>query len=273
MPVTRQAYHKWIKNNKIRKSRVNSKNDNQIILTINEFYSKFEIIAGVQSIKTYVEEKLGFSVGIHKIRKLNTSIVGKIKWKTSKKTSRDDKSDRHEKLIRPDYIKNDYSVTNRFQKLGIDGTWFNECFINNEKCQLMFEMVYDWYDGTVIAHRPDFTQNKYLVSEVLLDVISKTRKHEQVIYIQTDRGRANASELVKLIEDNSSLKLSMSNLGFNHNAPTESLNGWIKEKFYLTYGKKFKSYDELIKKFNKFIINWNNLKTYVNSKKLMAVQP
>lgn len=271
LPVTRQAYYKWLKKNKINTVRINYEQDKIIYNKVKEFYNEFNIITGIKNIKIYVEEKLNFQVGIHKLRKINQNIIGSIKWKTNKNIGRDEKTDKHQNLIRPDYIGNNYSTTGKFQKLGMDGTWFNECFVNNTKCGLMFEIVYDWFDGTVIAYKPDFTENKYLVSEVLLNVIDKTRSFEQIIYIQTDRGRANASKLVKLIEDNSSLKLSMSNAGFKHNAPTESLNGWIKEKFYHTYGKYFKSYDELINKFNEFVINWNKLKLYLNSKKPVSL--
>lgn len=267
LPVTRQAYYKWIKKNKVRIIRIDYEKDKLIYNKVKKFYNEFNIITGIKNIKIYVEEKLNFQVGIHKLRKINQNIMGLIKWKTNKNIGRDEKTDKHHNLIRPDYIGNDYSTTGKFQKLGMDGTWFNECFVNNTKCKLMFEMVYDLFDGTVITHKPDFTENKYLVGEVLLNVIDKARSSEQIIYIQTDRGRANASKLVKLIENNSSLKLSMSNAGFKHNAPTESLNGWIKEKFYHTYGKKFKNYDELIQKFNEFIKNWNKLKMYLQLNK------
>ncbi|AKU79672.1 hypothetical protein STURON_00426 [Spiroplasma turonicum] len=33
----------------------------------------------------------------------------------------------------------------------------------------------------------------------------------------------------------------MSRRGFKHNASTESLNRWVKEKFFKTYGCKFKN--------------------------------
>jgi len=53
LPVTRQAYYKWIKDNKIRNSRINVKNDNKITTIIKHFYNEFQIVAGVKNIKLY----------------------------------------------------------------------------------------------------------------------------------------------------------------------------------------------------------------------------
>ncbi|WP_339030706.1 hypothetical protein [Spiroplasma endosymbiont of Cantharis nigra] len=55
--------------------------------------------------------------------------------------------------------------------------------------------------------------------------------------IQTDRGTALANKMIfSFINKNSNfLTYSMSEAGFKHNAPTESLNGWVKNKFYKQY--------------------------------------
>ncbi|AKX34106.1 hypothetical protein SLITO_v1c04530 [Spiroplasma litorale] len=59
----------------------------------------------------------------------------------------------------------------------------------------------------------------------------------------------------------------MSESGFKHNAPTESLNGWYKECFFAQYGNEFKNFQEFKLLFDQFIIKRNNLQNYLYNKK------
>ncbi|WP_170264679.1 hypothetical protein [Spiroplasma tabanidicola] len=51
----------------------------------------------------------------------------------------------------------------------------------------------------------------------------------------------------------------MSKKGFKHNVPTESLNGWIKQKFFATYGDRFANKECFYNLFEKFSKDYNNL--------------
>ncbi|WP_339033469.1 hypothetical protein [Spiroplasma endosymbiont of Cantharis rufa] len=90
----------------------------------------------------------------------------------------------------------------------------------------MGEFANDWYTRQMIAFDFQNAENSTGVYNVLSQVqkIASANLVEQSI-IQSDRGTANTSFIVKRLFDKSNnLTLSMSNVGFKHSSSIEFLN-------------------------------------------------
>ncbi|WP_339033453.1 hypothetical protein [Spiroplasma endosymbiont of Cantharis rufa] len=142
----------------------------------------------------------------------------------------------------PDLIGQNYICEYKYQKIGLDCSWMH-LNISNKKVKILGEFAYDWYTRQMIVFDFQNAENSTGVYNVLSKVqkIVSANLVEQSI-IQSDRGTANTSFIVKRLFDKSNnLTLSMSDVGFKHNSLIESLNGWHKDIFFKDYGDSFKT--------------------------------
>ncbi|WP_342269214.1 hypothetical protein [Spiroplasma endosymbiont of Aspidapion aeneum] len=87
------------------------------------------------------------------------------------------------------------------------------------------------------------------------------KKNKRKLIIQSDRGTAFANlKVYELMKNDHQIIHSMSNSGFKHNSPTESLHGWIKQIFIRTFGDRSKDQLDFLNYFKLFINKWNYFK-------------
>ncbi len=133
------------------------------------------------------------------------------------------------------YIRKDL-VMNNFKKenvIGIDGSHI-KIRIKGVLENHVVIFGYNWSNSNIVSYSFDRTEN----SNNAFKVFNRIRNYVKNLLIckfliQTDRGTAFANKMIfSFINKNSNfLTHSMSEAGFKHNTPTESLNGWVKINF------------------------------------------
>ncbi|AXK51675.1 transposase [Spiroplasma alleghenense] len=237
-----------------------SKIKHDVIQLINDFFEENKISSGAKNIKLWIKSVFNIKVSVKTILKIMKDNEFKFQSPYRFKRSKILGRDLMEKTIRADLIENNFSANNCGEKIGIDGTIF-KLLIDGKKVELLCEIAYDFYSRKVIGWKFGTSEN----AQIVLDVIKQVHKYclknsFNDAIIQSDRGRANASIIVKNFEEKqNNFIMSMSKAGFKHNAPTESMNGWIKTIFFKTCGIEFDSIENFENEFSKFVFAKNNL--------------
>ncbi|AKX34028.1 hypothetical protein SLITO_v1c03750 [Spiroplasma litorale] len=261
-------YAKWKNKNQKelsenKKVELKRKYNDKAIDLINKF-SKKNGSSGSRNVSSWIRDVFNINVSYKIINELRKNkLVDLVKIK------RDSKRTTHQRgNVVPDLIKKDFSTQYNFQKIGMYGSYL-DLIIKGKKVKILGEFAYNWYNREMIAYNFDLTENSEIVKKTICEVIEVINKHKvSHSIIQTDRGTANTSYAVKNVIDlYPNVVLSMSESGFKHNAPTESLNGWYKECFFAQYGNEFKNFQEFKLLFDQFIIKRNNLQNYLYNKK------
>ncbi len=176
------------------------------------------------------------------------------------------------------YIRKDL-VMNNFKKenvIGVDGSHMKIRIKGVLENQVVI-FGYNWSNNNMVSYFFDRTEN----SNNAFKVFNKIKNYVKNLsiskfLIQTDRGTAFANKMIfSFINENSNfLTHSMSEAGFKHNAPTESLNGWVKNKFYKQYSNEFTSMEDFHNKFANFVEMWNlnhDFKYNINRKNSLQI--
>ncbi|AKU79846.1 hypothetical protein [Spiroplasma turonicum] len=266
--VNYSNYAKWkIKYHDIlsrgKTTKLKRKYNKRAIELINKF-TKLNGASGARNVSSWITDNHAVNISYKIVNELrNNKLVKlpKIKRVAKKYTSQRGN-------VVPDLIKKDFKSQYNFHKIGLDGSYL-DLIINGKKTKILGEFAYNWYNRDMIAYNFDFSENSQVVSKTIMDIINVVSNYKvDYSIIQMDRGTANTSNIVKnIIECYPNFVLSMSEAGFKHNAPTESLNGWFKECFFAEYGNIFLSIQEFLNKFDEFIIKRNSLQTYIYNKK------
>ncbi|WP_041612590.1 hypothetical protein [Spiroplasma apis] len=175
-----------------------------------------------------------------------------------KKTSYFNESKKHNSYVRNNLIEMNFNTPN---VVGVDGTNL-KIELNNfyYKTKLNCMISYDCDLKTIVAYNFDKNENSNSSLKVFkrINEYSVNTKSNKVI--QSNKGLAFSCEKIfEYINKNNNIVHSMSKRGFKHYASTESLNRWVKEKFFKTYGCEFKNIQNFYDTFRKFVYNFNKL--------------
>ncbi|WP_342259103.1 hypothetical protein [Spiroplasma endosymbiont of Dioctria linearis] len=239
---------------------------------IEQYFKTFKgFVSGANIINKWILETYNLNISIREIRKIQRENIFKMPtFQRKKRTNLGiNKSNNY---IRKDSIMNNFKKENVIEvdgshmKIRIKGVLENQVVI----------FGYNWSNNNIISYSFDRTENSNNAFKVFNKIKSYVKNLSISIFlIQTDRGTAFANKMIfSFINRNSNfLTHSMSEAGFKHNAPTESLNGWVKNKFYKQYSNEFTSMEDFHNKFANFVEMWNlnhDFKYNINRKKQFA---
>ncbi|AOG60353.1 hypothetical protein SHELI_v1c10470 [Spiroplasma helicoides] len=217
------------------------------------------LASGANLISKWIYVNKGVKVSEKMIRKIRVDHPWILNNPSRKKRSvKKSESKKHNIYVREDLVEMNYSRPNI---IGMDGTNF-KIFLNNGKNRSKINCLisYDWEKRTIVSYSFDKSENSNSALSVFKETNNYAIEKANQKIIQSDRGSAFANELIfNYVNENDFIVHSMSKKGFKHNAPTESLNGWIKQKFYKTFGNKFENKENFYYYFKKFSNIYNNL--------------
>lgn len=238
---------------------------------IDEFYELHpNTAASAESIKIWSDSKYPwFKISLKRIRKIQDSNPA-----TRPHVNRNPKSkDTINKVanVRPDQVGLDYATTKLREKIGMDGTWM-KIRIRGSYIKLLLEIAYDWFSREIISYTWSHSENTEAVCRTFDGILKYVGNNVEHCIVQMDRGSANRSyALLEAEKSQSIVSISMSESGFKHNSPTESLNGWIKDRFFEANGWNFESIEKFQNVFKKFVKSNNMVQKlkYNNDKIIM----
>ncbi|WP_342269210.1 hypothetical protein [Spiroplasma endosymbiont of Aspidapion aeneum] len=168
-------------------------------------------------------------------------------------------SSNHNKYVRDDRVKNTYKTP---IVIGINGTYFRFYLKGKKNITKTCAIIsYGWAKKNIISCSFQPTENFANVLKVIKKINNYAKNENKKIIIQIDRGTAFANKSIyDYVDSSKNIFHSMSNSGFKHNSPTESLNGWIKQKFFKSFGRIFRDMKHFYNCFQKFVKNWNWIK-------------
>ncbi len=117
---------------------------------------------------------------------------------------------------------------------------------------------YNWSNNNIVYYSFDRTENSNNAFKVFNKIKNYVKNFSiSKFLIRTDRGTKYANKIIfSFINKNSNfLTHSIFEAGFKHNAPIESVNGWVKNKFYKQYSNEFTSMVDFHNKFANFCRN------------------
>ncbi|WP_342269045.1 hypothetical protein [Spiroplasma endosymbiont of Aspidapion aeneum] len=225
----------------------------------NEFIKKYkDFCISYSGISNWIKVSKQENVSIKMIRKIANENPNVFKT-ALRKRKKHNLSKKHNKFVNDDLVKMNYKTPN---VIGVDGTNM-KIFLEDKNSykKLNCLIYYIWENQKVLAYKFDKNENSNSVIKVFENISTFANNNNKKLIIQSERGSAFANEnIFNFVKGNKKITHSMSEKGFKHNSPTESLNGWIKQKFIKSFGDKFKNLNHFLNTFEKFIKHWNFMK-------------
>ncbi|PPE05793.1 hypothetical protein ELUCI_v1c00810 [Williamsoniiplasma lucivorax] len=267
--VSKAGYHKWVKRNSLISSvKIGDSLQNDLVLPkykskvdpraqdlIQACFDKFKGLAtGAKTINQWIIANFQTHISVKVIAKIRKE--NKLEMPSAERKKNNYAGiNRNKKYRKDDMVGDNFQLEN---VIGIDGTEF-KIFINNKLVKQNCMIAYDWSNSTIVGHHFNPTENSNSALKVL-DMIEKyAKKNSQKMIVQSDQGTAfvNKNVFSFIHKKRHQITHSMSNADFKHNAPTESLNGWVKSKFFLRFGNIYDSVEHFVSTFTEFIQMWN----------------
>lgn len=261
LPISKVAYYNWIKNGK---KKYQTKIDNDLLKELNKMVvvnaqDKIINITSLEKVRLELK-KNNTNVKCSKNGIMSLLEDNNIKLLTKPKKQPRAKSNALKSNFQ-DLLKHNFTSNTYLEKVGIDGTWFKELIINNQKTKLLVEIATDMSSNAIVGWKINQSENAITVLDVLNQVAHASRKEHKIFatFIQSDLGSGNTSKIVtNSFNKSKNLIHSKSLSGFKGNQVSECLNRWIKRDFKIMFGNKFNSIKHFTQSLKKFINWWNN---------------
>ncbi|WP_342269222.1 hypothetical protein [Spiroplasma endosymbiont of Aspidapion aeneum] len=117
---------------------------------ITKFYTAFNDPGSAFTVNKWINTTYNVNVSRKIIR--DYQLKYPLKYPVAVRWTKRSKAVRIKQNIRNDLIGNDTYTTCPGQKIGIDGTWFKDLFINGKRTKLLCEIAYDWFTRKVVSY-------------------------------------------------------------------------------------------------------------------------
>lgn len=160
------------------------------------------------------------------------------------------------KKVKPKYVEENI-LSRNFNAKAPNKKWLTdvtEFSIPSENRKLYLSPIMDLYDNSIIEYELSFKNNNQLVFKMFDKAIKKYPDAKPIFH--SDRGFQYTGNVFKNKIEKAEMTQSMSRVGkCIDNGPMEGFFGILKSEMF--YGKKFKSFDELIEKIVEYIEFYN----------------
>lgn len=175
------------------------------------------------------------------------------------------------KKTKPEYtaeniLSRDFQATKPNEKWLTDVTEFK---IPGTTQKLFLSAILDLYDKSIITYKLSYRNNNQIVFKMFDRAIKENPNAKPLFH--SDRGFQYTSKVFKRKLESQKMKQSMSRPGkCIDNGPMEGFFGTIKSEMF--YGKKFRDYDELSAKIEKYIKYYNNGRFQAKLKSMAPIE-
>ncbi len=153
--------------------------------------------------------------------------------------------------VKENILARDFTAKYPNEKWLTDVTEFS---ISGDSRKLYLSPIMDLYDNSIIEYKLSFRNNNQLVFKMFDNAIKNHPDARPIFH--SDRGFQYTSNIFKKKIEKAKMTQSMSRVGkCIDNGPMEGFFGIIKSEMF--YGKRFKSFEELIKNITEYIIFYN----------------
>ncbi|WP_342259047.1 transposase family protein [Spiroplasma endosymbiont of Dioctria linearis] len=138
----------------------------------------------------------------------------------------------HKRNTSLDLIKRKYRSDKYLKKIGTEGTWFKNIYINGAKKKHLFSLVYDFYSNEISSYSVGNSENitvtlemkESLIRKMILGWIKK-------IFIHSDLSSALISKEIEKFCNQNNILRSNSVSWFKGNQSLEQIYRWLKKYF------------------------------------------